>query len=67
MGAEAASLPTTALLTRTLRKNPGWKLELCDVNIRIFSFSFLPSGQKKKVFRFYFFSIGKIESILSKN
>lgn len=59
MGAEAASLPTTALLTRTLRKNPGWKLELCDVNIRIFSFSFLPSGQKKKSLDFIFLVSGK--------
>lgn len=65
MRAEAANLPTMALQTSSLKKYPGWELELCDVDIRIFSFPFLPSCQKEKDVG-NFFNFRKIESMLSK-
>lgn len=60
---------TAALQTSSLTKQPGWEPELRNVNIEIpgsFFFSFLPSRQKKKKMCEFFFSIRKIESILSK-
>lgn len=52
MRVEAANLSTMALQTGSLRKYPGWDLELCDFDIRISEYFLSP---------FFFFFAGRRE------
>ena len=67
MRVEAANLSTMALQTGSLRKYPGWDLELCDFDIRISEYFLSPFCQlaRRKKMEGIFSNLRKIESMLS--